>query len=444
MSETDRILWDVFYDEDLFCIWGIAALEEPLKDDIVESALKHLVATVPMLNIRPELDINGGKWRFVDKKSVADLIVKIKTQTDDEADAHLKKVFENPIDPRKMSMIRLTMIDGPSRHCFVIQVHHIVVDGEGLKRICVKFAEIYRALFNDKNWKPSAVANPDRSLMQIARQLKLRRAGLVAKACFLKIHEITRAVLLKRMNYNLIGDFEIEASDTSGCPYFEGIVVEKDIMRRLKTFTENRNYTVNDVLMASFSLATKEWNTARGDSREWLKFMYTANMRRWWGEPDGTFGNYSVILIFEEMNENLADPATALASVKTKMDAVKKRIGLDMFAIAAQLKLAPSFLVRRFSLWLKSALPDFLRYNHAMTNIGIVFEEAGDFGHTKALGYSLLAPTYRGGCIVFTITTYKNETTIYIGCNEDYLKKESAKQYLELWKKKILEIVGYD
>ena len=68
--------------------------------------------------------------------------------------SQLHQVFLNPIDAKKMSMIRIISINGPSTHYFVIQVHHLVVDGEGLKRICVKFAEIYRELSKDDNWHP--------------------------------------------------------------------------------------------------------------------------------------------------------------------------------------------------------------------------------------------------------------------------------------------------
>ena len=49
--------------------------------------------------------------------------------------------------------------------------------------------------------------------------------------------------------------------------------------------------------MASLSLAIMKWNKDRGDDREWLKFGYTVNLRRWWGEPNGTFGNFSSVLI---------------------------------------------------------------------------------------------------------------------------------------------------
>ncbi|MBW1897779.1 MAG: hypothetical protein JRI61_01820, partial [Deltaproteobacteria bacterium] len=432
MTGMDQILWNMVYDQNFFCIWGISTLRAPLKDDIIEKTLEYLIATIPILNSKPEFNWFNGRWKFIEKKDVKDLILRIKTKTDEEAKERVNKLFVNPIDSTKVSMIRLISIDGLSKHYFVFQVHHLVLDGEGLKRLCVKFAEIYKELHNDNRPEPTTVLDPNRSWWQIAKTFGLRHVWLIHKTLFINSYEVIRSKVLKRTKYNLSGDFKInEKSISPSSPYFESIVVEKDIMLKLKAFGKDQKYTVNDILMTSFSLAISKWNKDRGDNREWLKFGYTVNMRRWWGEPSGTFGNFSAVLLFEEMNKNLKDPATALASIKKKVDKVKKRIGLDCFAILAYLKFIPYFCVRKVSLSLKEKLFAFLRYNHAMTNIGIVFEEAGDFGHTEALNYSFLAPTFPGGCMIFTITTYKNVTTIYIACNEDYFKNETANIFLK-------------
>ena len=51
---------------------------------------------------------------------------------------------------------------------------------------------------------------------------------------------------------------------------------------------------------------------------------------------------------------------------------------------------------------MKPKLFTLLKQMHAMTNIGIVFQESEDLGHARATGYSLLAPTFPGGCVVYT------------------------------------------
>lgn len=440
MTAMDQFGWNVF-NEDWYCIWGIASLEEPLKDDLIKKALGYLIQIVPILNSKPVTNWLSGYWQFIEKENAEDLISRIKTETNEEAEEELKKVYLNPIKAKELSKIRIISIDAPSKHYFVIQIHHLAMDGEGLKRICVRFAEIYKELYRDKEWKPSEILDPCRSWWQIARNFNVRHLWLIPKASIINVYVMITSVLQNRMNYTLIGDSKVdEKAEIESPSYFESIIVEQEAMLKLKAFTKTRHATVNDIFMTSLSLATKKWNEDRGDDREWLRFGYTANMRRWWGEPNGTFGNFSVVLTYDEITANLQNPSMALAATKSKLDKLKKWIGLDWFIIAMIMKLVPYFIASRFFLWIKKKLFELLKNAHAMTNIGIVFVEAGDFGHTKAIGYSFLAPTFPGGCILYTVTTYKNVTTIYLGCSEDYLKKESAKSFLLLWKQTILRV----
>ncbi len=443
MAGIDQIVWNLTKDRDLFCIWAIATLEAPLKDDLVNAALERLIQTVPILNCAPEVDWLRGKWRFVEKKNPADLIAGIRAETDAAAGARLNDVFLNPVNVKECSMIRLISIDGPSKHYFVIQAHHLVVDGEGLKRICVLFADIYRRLHENKDWQPAGTLNPCRSWLQIAKNFTLHHVCLVIKAYIRNFFGLIRSLTRKKLVYKIIGDNKCDdPKQFRNPPYFESIRIEKESMLELKAFTKRRGVTVNDVFMAGLALATMKWNKDRGDVRDWLRFGYTANLRRWRGEPDGTFGNFSVILIHEERVDNLQTPSMALASTKAKVDREKKIVGLDGFLILAQLKLAPYVLVRRLTLRVKDKVFDFIGKCHAMTNIGIIFAEAGEFGHTRAVDYSFLAPTFPGGAVVYTVTTYQNATTIHLGCTEDYLKKESARSFLRLLKEMILEVIS--
>ncbi len=442
MTSMDQVIWNLTHDQDLFCIWGLVSLDEPLRDDLIQKTLLYLIKTIPILHSKPTINWFSGYWQLIEKENVDDLIIRIKTLIDEEADAQLKNIFRNPIKAEDKSMIRLISIDGPSKHYFVIQVHHLVVDGEGLKRICVKFAEIYQALYKDKDWTPSGALDPCRSWWQIAKRFNIGHVWLMLKASIINSYDMIIANLKNKTSYTLEGDTRGDKkTEVVIPPYFESIVIEEDVMLKLKAFTKKNQLTVNDVLMTSLSLATMKWNTHRGDQRTWLKFGYTANLRRWWGEPNGTFGNFSVILMYEANHENLQSLSKALTVTKIKMNAIKKWIGLDVFSIMMQLKFIPYFLIRQVSLSLKEKIFRFINHCHAMTNIGIVFEEAGNFGHTTARGYSLLAPTFPDGGIVYTITTYKNVTTIHLGCSENHLKKESARQFLVLWKHTIGNVI---
>ncbi|MGB5685313.1 MAG: condensation domain-containing protein, partial [Candidatus Electrothrix sp.] len=170
MSGTDQVVWNMVIDEDLFCIWAIASLAEPLQDALLEQSLKYLLQTVPILNARPVTTWFSGKWQLLAKEDVGELISRVQAESDTEAEEQLQQVFIHPINAKGAAMIRLHSIDGPEKHYFVIQVHHLVVDGEGLKRICAQFAEIYRAVYRDPSWQPDQILDPCRSLGQILRQ----------------------------------------------------------------------------------------------------------------------------------------------------------------------------------------------------------------------------------------------------------------------------------
>jgi NRPS condensation-like uncharacterized protein len=454
MSGTDQVVWNLVDDQDLFCIWALASLTEPLQDALIEQSLKYLLQTIPILNARPVTNWFSGKWQLLARENVDDLIVRVQTASDAETDTkteeQLQKVFTIPIKANDAAMIRLYSIDGPEKHYFVIQVHHLVVDGEGLKRICAQFAEIYRAVYRDQSWQPARILDPCRSLGQILRQVAPARLIKALPAYLinqLANHNPARR-RRKEIGYRLINTANNAAetdNDPSGASlsaFFTSIVFEQEVMLETKAFTKRRSVTLHDLLMTSFSLATMEWNKERKDERNWLRFFYTANLRRWWGEPSGTFGNFSLILTHEEVFHNLQSPAQALAVTKATLDQEKKIIGLDSFFVTMLLPALPYFLVRHLSLRLKEKLLRFARRNQAMTNIGIIPEQAGDFGHTKAEGYSLLAPTIAGGCLLFTISTYKNVMTLHLGCTEDALKREDGQDFLRLWKEKFLQVIG--
>jgi len=314
MSGMDQFGWNVL-NEDWYCIWGIALLEEPLEDDLIIKALRYLIQTIPILNSKPVINWLYGYWQFIEKDNVEDLISRTNIETDEEAKEELTKVYLNPINAKELSKIRIISIDGPLKHYFVIQIHHLAMDGEGLKRICVRFAEIYKGLYKDKEWKPSGMLDPCRSWWQIARNFNLRQLWLIPKACIINIYVMITSILQNRMNYTLIGDSKVdEKAEIKSPRYFESIMIEQEAMLKLKAFTKSRHFTINDILMASLSLATMKWNKDRGDNREWLKFGYTANLRRWWGEPNGTFGNFRTPCLSQIKNPHIdtENPASFL------------------------------------------------------------------------------------------------------------------------------------
>ncbi|MCI5121951.1 MAG: hypothetical protein D3908_12310, partial [Candidatus Electrothrix sp. AUS4] len=154
------------------------------------------------------------------------------------------------------------------------------------------------------------------------------------------------------------------------------IHLEEEVRQRAQDVSRRRKTTLHALLMASFSLAIKTWNQERGDKRNWLRFYHTANLRRWWVEPKGTYANFSSILEHEELFSNLQSPFHALAASKKQLKWVKQGIGIDLFLLSMLIHFVPYVFVKRYALHLKEELLEFVIHNQAMTNIGIVPQEA--------------------------------------------------------------------
>ncbi len=360
MSGTDQVVWNMVDDQDLFCIWGIASLTEPLHDALIAKTLKYLIQTIPILNTRPVTTWFAGKWQFLEKEDIQDLIHQTQATTATQVKEQLQQTFTTPINAKNGAMIRVHTIDGPEQHYLVIQVHHLVMDGEGLKRVCAQFAEIYRVVYQDPSWTPAEQRDPCRSLSQIVRQANLINLSRLFWALptffsrfFVRIRPRERQKrTLEHHNYRLINNAPPDQV-LSHTPSFASILLSKEVMHKAKAFTRQRTTTIHALLMASFALAAREWNRQREDQRNWLRFFYTANLRRWWGEPKGTFANFSVFLTFDEPLQNLQTPTQALKTAQTNLEQEKKIIGIDSFFIMLLLPALPYVLIRHASLFFK-------------------------------------------------------------------------------------------
>ena len=71
-----------------------------------------------------------------------------------------------------------------------------------------------------------------------------------------------------------------------------------------------------------------QWNTSRGKNFSYVYTSYTANLRKWWGPPDGVFSHMSVLRLVGARREQLTDVKTALKTLKPKFDKAKKEFGL--------------------------------------------------------------------------------------------------------------------
>ncbi len=75
---------------------------------------------------------------------------------------------------------------------------------------------------------------------------------------------------------------------------------------------------------------------------------------------------------------------------------------------------------------------------HALTNIGIIPESAGNFGRLQANSYSLIAPPMPSPNLLFTASSYKNNLTVHCSYNETHMKPETVKNFMHQFKDNML------
>ena len=435
----DRFVHRWIYKQPTACLWGIIGLDEPLSDQLIEKAVKILITIVPILSARLKKGLWCGHWEFVKPGNIKALISRKKAFDQKDADLLLKEIIKNPIDPENPPSIRITSIDLPDDHYLILQVHHIIMDGEGSKELFDLFAEIYRKLEKDPQWQPDNFPVMDRSWFQIAKHLKWYKfliAPIIAfKEFGLVIHTILK---LRKTASVIIGDFPDKSKNTiPEDPKVETFVVHDHEIDLIKARLKKEGAKVNDLIMAALMTTVNAWNSTHGETFSYVLSGYTVNLRRWWGRPTGTFANMSTICFVISETENLIDVHKAIKALKPKFDKAKKEFGLKELWDLLILKIQPELISRIFSFLFVSVI----KKTHAMTNIGIIPESAGDFGRIKATSYSLIAPPLPGPHLLYTATSYKDNLTIHCNFDGIHIKQKTVKNLMHQFKNNILEFV---
>ena len=419
------------------CLWGIIGLDEPLSDEIIEKTLEILIDTVPIICARLKKGLWSGYWEFVEPGHIKALITRKRASDGKEADRLLKEVIRNPIDADHPPVIRITSIDLPDDHFFVLQVHHTVMDGEGAKQLFDLFAKIYRELEKDPEWLPDHSPVMDRSWLQIAKYLKWHRFLIAPFIAFKEFLIIIYIFLnFRKIASVIIGDFpEKNKSFVPENPQMETFVINNNDMKSIKARLDKEGAKVNDFIMAALMTTVNAWNSACGKTFSYVLSGYTADLRRWWGRPEGPFANMSAICIALANREDLVDVHKAIKTLKPKFDKAKKEFGLKELWDILSLKIQPE-VISRIVGFLVIRL---IKITHALTNIGIIPESAGNFGRIKAKSYSMVAPFFPSPNLLFTATSYKNDLTIHCNFNGTHMRAETARKLMGQFKDNMLE-----
>ncbi len=428
----DKIVYYWMRDQNECCLWGIVELDTPLVDDIIVETIKIMIECVPIVNSKLKPGLWRGHWLFADPGEITRLVSRIKANDDNKAKEILKTVIRNPIEAEKPPVFRVISIDSPDSHYLVLQVHHLMMDGEGSKKLFELFAKIYRNLEKDSKWQPAYISNMDRSWFQITKFLKWH-CFLLAPLAALK--ELVNLIVFI-INFNktasvIIGD---KPGNTKSIypekPLFESIHISRDELELIKKNKKGEGAKINDYIMAALLTTVSGWNSSLGQVFSYVSTGYTANLRRWWGWPEGLFANMSVVCMVMAKKEDLSDVHKALKILKPKFDRAKKSFGIKELFDHVLIFMQPEIIGRSFGF----LIPRFVKKAHALTNIGVIPDHAGDFGKTKAISYSLLAPPMASPNVLFTASGFRNSLTIHLNFNSCHMMPETAMGFLQQYK----------
>ena len=459
-ATIDRCTHVAMGRNELYCIWSVATLSEPLDDGNMLVALERLLRAVPVLSSRIVPRFFRGHWEYVEPspEDLKGCILREQAFTEEELQNRLQKIIKISINSSKPPLIRFTSIDAPEKHLLVIQIHHVALDGDGTKRVLERFAAYYRECsetgkaeiskvdsgnHNDESGEVEKIPLcPDRSIRQMAKFLPW---WFFVVAPFVAVWSALKSMwcdLRCKKNSLVIGDRPgVSANDLPEDPCFASIIIEKSLLNGLKDKSVVPPTTVNDALMAALMRTVYVWNADRGRILKRLKTGYTGNIRRWWGEPEGTFANMSMINTLTVPGAELSDPDRASKAVKGELNFAKRTMGMKDLCALGSMFVLPEWGAMKIASFLYGPLINLIKKVHAITNIGIIPDSVGDFGHSKAQSFSLLAPIHPGPSVLLTASTFKGEMTVYIGFDRIHLDFSSARAFLELLKVHLKEQV---
>ena len=433
----DRGVYHWMNDQGTACIWGIAEMTDALSDVLLKKSLHLLIHMIPVLSARLELGLWKGCWKAVDPGDLSRCIIHKTVRTKKEADKALKNIISIPIDTDDPPCFKVITIDSDTVHYLALQVHHLIMDGEGAKQLFTLFAEIYRNLEKNPDWVPQSLPPMNRNWGQLMRCLKWHRFLTIP---FVHARETLRMLGLilspKKTTGVLKGDFsgQTESLLPAG-PYFETTVLDSTSLEHLKIVCTRHHAKLNDVITAALMTTVSKWNRSQGEAHSHTTSVYTANLRRWWGQPAGLFANMSIIrLIRIKTDKNLTLPQ-ALRQVKKWIDKEKSTFGLRELGDFLLMKIQPKFIVGKLGNFLKKLAKEM----HGLTNIGIIPDSAGDFGRVKAVSYSLLAPPLASPSVIFTVSSFKHLVTIHGNFNAIHFKQDTARNFMAHFEQNLME-----
>ncbi len=262
----------------------------------IEAAFGRLLGVHPVLDCRFERRFWRCRWVPVDAPAGASVCIETWPV---DLDRRTQAAIAEEIAPERERPIRLTVLRGEGRTRLILNLPHLVADGNGVLTV---MQELAAQLTGTGHVAP---VGGSRSVWQIARALG---PGQLIPALRAMFGEMVRTLSVPFLAIWSAG-FERNRTGRTPLPVRRLLLNESETSR-LHDFCRGEGATINDgLVLAALGVA------ARRVGEKTVGAFYTINLRRFLGEPRPIVANLSGFDMVTLDAQQVGDPRAALARV---------------------------------------------------------------------------------------------------------------------------------
>ncbi|NLV26329.1 MAG: hypothetical protein GXY48_04060 [Methanomicrobiales archaeon] len=305
---------------DLLCIFSnqishlVIEFESSIDQEILKKATEIATIAEPVTRCRVKRDIDMLWWDEIPEIRSDELV---KCLSSPEPISVLHDALSTTIDPYQGPLIRLVLIksaDQKRGDILVVNVHHISMDGRGLKDMVNLILNQYRLIQSEETEK------------LIPTSLKQRELPRVSSL----INQENRITSPPESTISWSDDFTIPyLSLMSDRQSYSVLHLQPERTKLIHEIRKEWNVTINDLMLATIARACAQMTDKNEDME--ISLLNTVDLRRYLPHNSvrsvHNFSTAFVVEILVRKDESLRDTAM---HVKTVVDAIKRgKPGLD-------------------------------------------------------------------------------------------------------------------
>ncbi len=159
LTQQEMLLRQDFVGSQIYIIGNVTWLDGPLRVDLLDRAMRDVIAAEPVLRSIVQRDPDGAHWSIRSDFDLRIPYIELACGSDEAIDAerkvqaYVEKIKREGIDPYAAPPWQFALLrTGPLRHAWINFYHHILIDGFGIQLAWQRMRERYeRLLAGDRN-----------------------------------------------------------------------------------------------------------------------------------------------------------------------------------------------------------------------------------------------------------------------------------------------------